>query len=82
MILKHKSSFITEENQNSLTSDITSIEYEQLTIDKLEDPLATEDMLEDYASNPKYATTKVFLVCVTLEYPSPTQKPDSMCSDC
>ena len=65
VILKHRSSFITLENNDyKLTSDITSVEYEQLTIDKLDDPLATEDMLDDFATNPKYANTKVYLVSI------------------
>lgn len=45
-----------------LTSDVTAVDYEQLTIDKLDDPSATEAMLDDYASNPAHENIKIYLV--------------------
>lgn len=62
VILKHRSSFLTADNLNRLSTDVTSVDYEQLTIDKLEDPLATEDMLYDFSYNPEHVNTKVYLV--------------------
>lgn len=58
--MKHKSSFIL--GSKKLTSDVTAVDYEQLTIDKLEDPAATEDMLNDYATNPEHENLKIYLV--------------------
>ncbi|XP_067937986.1 chloride channel protein C-like [Watersipora subatra] len=62
VLLKHKASFIEPgDNENNLTSDVTAVEYEQLTIDKLEDPFVTEEMLNNYATLPEHANTKVYL---------------------
>lgn len=60
MLLKHKASFI--ENNVMPSLDVTAVEYEQLTIDKLESPAETEDMLDDYYSNPSFKDTKIYLV--------------------
>lgn len=60
VLLKKKSSFI--ENSKMLTSDVTAVDYEQLTIDKLDDPVAIEIMLDDYATNPAHENIKIYLV--------------------
>lgn len=63
VLLKHRASFILPgDDPAALSSDVTAVDYEQLTIDKLEDPLATEDMLTEYATLPEHSLTRVFLV--------------------
>ena len=63
VLLKHKASFIEPgQNTSEPSAEVTAVDYEQLTIDKLEDPLATEDMLNDFATLPEHSNTKIFLV--------------------
>lgn len=50
----------------TLSCDVTTVEYGQLTIDKLDDPASTEDMLVDFTSNSSYDNTQVFLVRINV----------------
>ena len=61
VLLKNRSSFI-EEDSDRLSTDVTAVEYEQLTIDKLENPAAIEDMLTEYATHPQHQNTRIYLV--------------------
>lgn len=64
VLLKHRSSFVhTEEGgYNNVTCDVTAVEYEQLTIDSLDDSKSTLDMLLDFKANSSFAQTRIYLV--------------------
>lgn len=61
-MLRHKASFIDPGCPDSPSCEVTAVDYEQLTIDKLEDPQSTEDMLFDYAYEPQHRDTNIYLV--------------------